>query len=144
MAEIESILVNWRLTAYFHRDELKKEETIEDLGSRDLKNISQLIIQLLKQANTYSVILGDEILPDIMEWVGEIHKIIFDYEAVYLASKKLNEGKPTDHTDRVTSITNLMKGQVDQKVKHIGELRSQIRKKLSENVRKTILEIANL
>jgi hypothetical protein len=141
MAEIESILVNWRLTAYFHKDELKEGETIEDLGSRDLKKLSQLIIKLLKEANTYSVLIGDDILADIMNWVTKIHELIFDYEAVYIASKKLNEDKPMDHTDRVTSITNLMKNEVDPKVNQIGELRDQIKKKLSENIRRTIAEL---
>jgi hypothetical protein len=111
------------------------------LGSRDLKNLSKLIIQLLKDANIYSVLIGDEILTEIIKWVTMIHELIFDYEAIYSASKKINQDKPMDHTDRVISITNLMKSEVDPKVNQIGKLRSQIKKKLSENIRRTITAV---
>jgi hypothetical protein len=144
MAEIESILVNWRLTAYFHQDELKENETIEDLGSKDLKKASQHLIQLLREANEYSILLGDEILTDIVAWTARIHSLIFEYESVYKTSKKLNELKSKDDNDRVMTITNLMVNEVDPKVKDIGVIRVQIRKKLSKNVRKTISELAKL
>jgi hypothetical protein len=138
MAEIESILVNWRLTAYFHKDELKEDEAIEDLGTRDLKKVSILIIQLLKNANAYSILLGYDILTDILTWVKKIHNLIFKYEAIYIASKKLNEGKSMDHTDRVNTIVNLMEDEVNPEINQIGKIREQIRKKLSENIKKTI------
>ncbi|MDP3182277.1 MAG: hypothetical protein Q8M54_05600 [Desulfobaccales bacterium] len=144
MAEIESLLVNWRLTAYFHRDELKEDETIEDLGQRDLKKVSQIILQLLKEANAYSVLLGDDILAAILNWVKEIHKLIFEYEAVYQTSKKSNEGKSVDHIDRVNCIEGLIKVGIDPKINQIAEIRGQIKMKLSENVRKTISDLAKL
>lgn len=141
MAEIESILVNWRLTAYFHKDELKEDETIEDMGSRDLKKVSCLIIQLLKDTNAYSILLGYDILTDILTWVNKIHKLIFEYEAIYKTSKKSNEGKPKDHTDRVNTIENLMKVGVDPEINQIGKIRDKIRNKLSENIKRTIPEL---
>lgn len=144
MAEIESMLVNWRLTAYFHKDEVKEGETIEDIGIKDLKKISILVIQLLKEANAYSVILGEDILPDILSWVDRIHKLIFAYEAAYQTSKKLNEDKPFDHSDRATTINDLMAKEIDPNVKDIAVIRTQIRKKLSANVRKAISELVKL
>jgi len=141
MAEIESILVNWRLTAYFHKDELKEDETIEDLGSRDLKKVSRLIIQLLKDTNTYSILLGYDILPDILTWVTKIIKLTFKYDDIYKASKKLNEGKSMDHNDRVDTIVNLIKVEVNPEINQIGKIREQIRKKLSENIKRTIPEL---
>ena len=144
MAEIESILVNWRLTAYFHKDELKEDETIEDLGIKDLKKVSNLIIQLLKEANAYSVLLGDDILVDILKWVQQIDDLLFEYSPIYQTSKKLHEGKSIDHKDRVTTISELMQQKVDPKINQIGQIRGQIKEKLSQNVRRTISEIAKL
>jgi hypothetical protein len=143
MAEIESILVNWRLTAYFNKDELKKDETIEDLGLKDLKKVSGLIVQLIKDTNAFSILLGYDILADILTWVNKIYKLIFEYEAIYITSKKSNQGKPMDHTDRVNTIENLMKVGVDPEINQIGKIRDQIRKKLSENIKRTIPELVS-
>jgi hypothetical protein len=59
-----------------------------------------------------------------------------------IASNNYNEGKPNDHTDRVTSIINLMKDTVDPKISEIGEIRTKIRKQLTGRVRRTISESA--
>jgi len=144
MAEIESILINWQLTAYFHMDELKENDTIEDLGTKDLKRISQNLVQLSKEANEYSILLGNEVLTDIILWSNKIHALIFESEAVYKASKKINEAKPKDDNCRVTTINDLMASQVAPKIKDIGLIRTQISKKLSENVRKTLFEATKL
>lgn len=141
MAEIESLLVNWRLTAYFHKDELKKDETIEDLGLKDLKKISQLISKLIKEGNTYSMLLGDDILTLILNWVQKIHDLLFAIVPIYQTSKKSNQGKSPDHNDRVTCIETLVRVAVDPKIKQIAEIRSQIKKMLSENVQKTLSEL---
>jgi hypothetical protein len=144
MAEIESLLVNWRLTAYFHKDELTEDETVEDLGIKDLKKVSDLLISLIKESNTYSLLLGDDILADILNYVQKIHDLLFEYSPIYKTSKDYNKGKSADHPDRPDCISNLMKKVVDPKISQIGEIRINIKRKLSENVRKTISEIINL
>jgi len=144
MAEIESLLINWKLTAFYHKDELKENETIEDLGIRDLKKVSKLIIQLLKEATAYSLLLGDDILVDILDWVKKIHELLFQYSPIYQTSKELHKGKPFDHTDRLNTIVELSKVGIDPKIGQIGKIREQIKNKLSENVRKTIAELVKI
>lgn len=141
MAEIEAALFNWKMTAYFHLDDLKEMETVEDLALRDLRQISTLLISLVREANIHSVLLGDELLVDVMTWVQKIHEIIFDFHAVYQTSKKVNQDKPPLHNDRVTTVMNLMQSEVYPKMNFIGELKKKVREKLSKSVQRSVAEL---
>ncbi len=141
MAEIEATLFNWKFTAYFHLDELGEFETIEDLAVRDLKKVSALLVTLLREASSQSVLLGDDLLVDAMSWVGKIHQVVFDFHAVYQTSKKMNHGKPPSHNDRITTVSSLIQNEVYPKMGVIGELRRQMRQKLAKNIERSIAEL---
>lgn len=92
---------------------MKEGETVEDLGLRDLKKISQLTIELLKVAGEGSILLGDNVFSMVVEWVKQIHELQFIQYAVYDTSKKVNKDKPVMSTDRVNSISDLSKHELD-------------------------------
>lgn len=127
MSEIEALIFNWKLTAFFHSDELKEDETVEDLGIRDLKKAAQLTIVVLKVANEGSVLLGDNILTMVMAWIGKIHALLFDQQAAYNTSKVANEGKPAMDNDRVITISNLTESEIYPAMESIGKLRTEIK-----------------
>jgi len=141
MAEIEATLFNWKLTAYFHLDELGEQETVEDLALRDLKRVSTLLVTLLREASSHSVLLGDEVLVDAMSWIAKVHETVFDFYAAYQTSKQMNQGKPASHNDRVTTVSSLMQNEIYPQMSSLGELRKQIREKLSKNVQRSIAEM---
>jgi hypothetical protein len=141
MAEIEATLFNWKLTAYFHLDELKELETVEDLALRDLKQVATLLVTLLREASSYSVLLGDEVLVDVMAWIEKVHEAMFDFCAVYQTSKRMNQGKSPSHNDRVTTVSSLMQNEVYPKLSSLGEFRKKIREKLSKNVQRSVAEL---
>jgi len=130
MSEIEALIFNWDLTAFFHADEIKENETVEDLGLRDLKKTAQLTIILLKVANEGSVLLGDNVLTMIMKWVDSMHALLFKRQAAYDTSKKANMGKPAMHNDRVITISNLAKADIYPAMDAVGKLRADIKASL--------------
>lgn len=139
LAEVDSKLTDWQLTAYFRIDELEPNETIEDLGHKDLKRISSLLIEIISESNAYVVLLGDEAYKLILGWVGMVHNIMFDYEAVFQTSKNLNiKLNPTDK-QRVTTVSELLKREVNAKHSPIGEKRQEILGKLSQCVRSNLV-----
>jgi hypothetical protein len=142
MAEIESTLFNWKLTAYFHQDELGEQETVEDLALRDLKQILQLLVTLIRETNSHSVLQGDEILVDVMTWVGSVHQLVFDFHAAYQASKRVNQGKTATHNDRVTTVSSLMQSEIYPRMNSLGELKKKIREKLSKSILRPLNELA--
>lgn len=81
---------------------------------------------------------------DILNWVGKIHGLLFEYSPIYRTSKKLHEGKSIDHKDRATTVNELSKVGINPKIGEIGKIRENIKKKLSENVRRTISELVKI
>ncbi len=73
MSQIETLIYNWKVTAFFHSDELEENQTVEDLGIRDLKKAAQLTMDLIKETNEGSVLLGDQALTMVLEWVKKVH-----------------------------------------------------------------------
>lgn len=113
ISEIDTYIINWNITAYFFSDEISEKETVEDLGIKDLKKISKLIIELLKVTNEGAILLGDDVTSKVVEWLKYIHKLQFIHYALYKTSKDINAGKPAMSNDRVTTITDLSKKEFD-------------------------------
>lgn len=132
MAEIEHLVFDWRQTAYFHLDEIKDEETVEDLGLKDLKRVSQLLTSVSRESSAYSLYFNDELRKDIANWISEIYKLNFKSYGIYLASKELNKSKSPAHTDRIVCVSDLMKEKFDPHVKFIGDLRKVVHLKFSK------------
>jgi hypothetical protein len=127
MSEIESLLFNWKLTAFFHSDELQEGQTVEDLGIKDLKKVSQINMELLKTANEASVLLGDHILVLVSEWSSKINPILYDYYSAYTVSKNMHKNKPAMDSDRVTTITEITRSEIYKSMEPIGELKRNIK-----------------
>jgi len=134
MAEVDATLFSWKFTAFFRLDELGESDTVEDVGIADLKKVSLLLIALLREASSTSVLLGDDVLADVMAWVGKIHETAFDFHAAYTTSKNANSGKPPDHTDRVRTVSNLMENAVYPAMEPLADMRKQLRDKLSSRI----------
>ena len=113
MSQIEALILNWKITAFFHSDELMENQTVEDLGIRDLKKAAQFTMELIKETNGGSVLLGDQALTMVVEWVKKVHGLLFDYHAVYTTSKKSHDGKPPMDNARVETISRLAQSKVD-------------------------------
>ena len=135
MSEIEALLFNWKLTAFFHRDELTEDQTIEDLGVVDLKKASQLTIVLIKTANEGSVLLGDGTLQMVLQWVRKVHAVMFDFHAAYTTSKQFHKDKPPLDNERVKTISQLTESSIYPQFDEIGALRASIRQFLREAAR---------
>lgn len=136
ISEIDTYILNWKLTAFFCSDEIKEGETVEDLGIRDLKKVAQLTILLLKVAGEGTILLGDDIFSLIVAWVKQIHEIQFIQYAVYDTSKKANKEKPVMSNDRVITISNLSKHELEPAQEQARKLSTEIRNCLRKAVSK--------
>lgn len=140
LAEVETKLTDWQLTVYFRMDELNETQSIESLGRQDLKCVAALLVDINKETNAYSILLGTGIYRLVLEWVSLVHKILFSYENAYQTSIKINsELEPTD-SKRVTTVSELLKNDVDVKIPEIGNKRQEILKYLSNLVHLPLLE----
>jgi len=138
LAEAETKLTDWQLTVYFRMDELNENETIEDLGSKDLKNVSNILVEIISETNAYVVLLGEEIYKLILNWVKLNHDIIFGYETTYQTSKKINAELDPKDKQRVTTVSQLLENEVFKKFTPIGKQRQEIMGKLSQSVHSTL------
>ena len=132
MSQIEALILNWKITAFFHSDELMENETVEDLGIRDLKKAAELTMELIKETNEGSVLLGDQALTMVLEWVNKVHGLLFDYQAAYTTSKRFHDGKPPMDNARVETISRIAKSEIDPLMEPIMEIRGDIRSYLKQ------------
>jgi hypothetical protein len=127
ISEIDTYILNWKLTAFFCSDEIKEGETVEDLGIRDLKKVAQLTILLLKVTGEGTILLGDNVFSMVVAWVKQIHELQFIQYAVYDTSKKANKEKPVMSNDRVTTISNLSKHELEPAQEQARKLSTEIK-----------------
>jgi len=139
LAEVDTKLTDWQFSVYFRMDELSDNQPTEELGRKDLKDASALLVSITSEANAYIVLLGDDIYRSILDWVSLIHKILFEYEAVYQASMKINVELDSKDKQRITTVSNLLTNQVGAQIHEIGLKRQQIMKKLSLSVHSSVV-----
>jgi hypothetical protein len=132
MSEIDAYFMNWKLTAFFCSDEINDNETVEDIGIKDLKKIAQLTIKLLKVTSEGSILLGDNMYSKVVEWIKQIHALQFMHYSVYETSKKTNKDKPAMSNDRATTITELSKHELTPALDQTYKLSAEVKKYLQE------------
>ncbi|MFL1802955.1 hypothetical protein ACJW8F_16375 [Plesiomonas shigelloides] len=134
LSEIESSLLSWSLFIYFRKRSFPDVTLIEDIGREDLKNTVQLMANYHKSISRYSVFFGDEISNIAMAWSNKAYNLLFDMEAIYLASIEYHSDKIVTDSDRIIWLTTLFNEKIQPQMLELGHLKKLLSTKMYEDL----------
>jgi ABC-type multidrug transport system fused ATPase/permease subunit len=135
MAEIESTILRWKMVAYFSTECLRENETIEELGRKDIQKASALLVDLTTTLSSYRIYLSKEILNLMHKYSSICYEALYAYEAAYRTSINKYINTDTLNTSRLKTVTECLEYSANEKMSQLADVKDNLCKKLIEELK---------
>lgn len=95
---------------------------------------SKLCTQLTRQSAEFCSLIGDEQFARVSHFVKVLHEVIYDIEAAYVTSQKINVAMDPFAVDRIVSVNTLIEDHVTPKLGKVGNAYRQARAVLDPHI----------